>query len=123
MNNVTRLHAVNPLRAQAVLDFCADQARFFIQRATDPEGPAAALSIAVEGDGRSVIKMTALEVEHAAVLLVNLGEVRATLLKMVASEAPELLEGQNQVHPGQSEASNVFPLRVRARNVGRMSVE
>lgn len=110
MNNVHQLHTIQPSRSEALREFCTDQARFFIQQASNPEGVSAALSIATSVNGRTSTKMAGVDVEHAAVMLAKLDEVRAKLLKLIANEAPDLLDTIAPAKLQQFKTTNVLPL-------------
>lgn len=114
MNNVRQLFALNAERRETLKQFYAEQAGFFMEQIANPAGGAAALSIAVTGEGKVETKLAGVEGAHAAVLLAELDQVRAQLVQYLADEAPELLEKINPVESDQERAGNVVQLRKAA---------
>lgn len=114
MNNVRNLFALNAERRETLKHFYADQATFFMQQIANPAGGAAALSIAVTGDGQVMTKLAGVDAEHAAALLWELDNIRANLVQYVTEQAPELLEKVSQAGTQQAMAANVVPLRKAA---------
>lgn len=111
MNNVRNLFALNAQRRETLKHFYADQATFFMQQIANPAGGAAALSIAVTGDGQVMTKLAGVDAEHAAALLWELDNIRANLVQYVTEQAPELLEKVNHVEHKKASLANVVPLR------------
>lgn len=114
INNVRQLFALTAERRETLKQFYAEQAGFFMEQLAKPAGGAAALHIAVTGEGRVETKLAGVDGAHAAVLLAELDRVRAQLVQYLAHEAPELVEKINQVEPDQETAGNVVPLHKAA---------
>jgi len=113
MNNVRQLFTLNAERRETLKQFYADQASFYMQQIANPAGGAAALSVAVTGDSQVVTKLAGVGAAHAAILLMELDNMRAQLVQFITQQAPELLEKVNQAETSEK-AANVMPLRKAA---------